>query len=435
MTSAAQAAAPNPAALVRRRPLVILLLAHYLSAFGNAVTVVTVPLYVLGHTGSSVATGLAGFANALPLIFAGAVGGVWIDRIGGQRMSVLSDVLGGLLIGLIPLLSDTLGLPLPALMLLLFGRSMVATPASAARMTMVRQLAETAGVRLESANSWIQGAPRLGLLVGAPLAGLLVAIAGPVTGIYVDAATFFGAALLVTFGVPRGKVPQAAERPKFFTQLSEGLTATRRIPVIAAMTAFVFVTNFLDDAFAPVLLPVYATEGLGDGKYLGWLLAASGCGAVAGTFLYGPASKRLLTSRRWTLLGCFTVIGLLRLCMVAAPGPVLMTVISFGLGLAAGPLNPVLMTVMFQRVPEELTGRIFALTGAVAMSAAPLGILIAGWSVDIAGLRTTLIAFGSAYLVLVVVSTRIAALREMDKDTAPEPEPESAKSTKEPVHG
>ncbi|MER5883638.1 MFS transporter [Streptomyces sp. NPDC001941] len=431
MTTTEQGGVAPPAATLRRRPLVLMLVAHYLSAFGNAVTVVTVPLYVFGQTGSSVSTGLAGFANALPLVFAGAVGGVWIDRIGGQRMSVVSDLLAGALIGLVPLLNDTVGLPLPALMLLLFGRSMVATPASAARMTLVKPLADEAGVRLENANSWIQGAPRLGLLVGAPLAGLLIATTGPVVGMYVDCASFFAAALLMSLGVPRRAPQPAAERPPFFRQLSDGLTATRKIPVIAAMTGFVVVTNFLDDAFTPVLLPVYSEEVLGGGQYLGWLLAASGCGAVAGTFLYGPASKRLLTSRRWTLLGCFAVIGVLRLCVAAEPGPVLTIVISFLLGLAAGPLNPVLMTVMFERVPPELTGRIFALSGAAAMSAAPLGILVAGWSVDLAGLRTTLIAFGCAYLVLIAVSSRLSALKDMDKgpdaaDAAPAPAKETA---------
>ncbi|MGW7362884.1 MFS transporter [Streptomyces sp. NPDC054841] len=425
MTTTEQDGHPLPAATVRRRPLVLLLVAHYLSAFGNAVTVVTVPLYVFGQTGSSVSTGLAGFANALPLVFAGAVGGVWIDRIGGQRMSVVSDLLAGVLIGVVPLLNDTLGLPLPALMLLLFGRSMVATPASAARMTLVKPLAEQAGVRLESANSWIQGAPRLGLLVGAPLAGLLIATTGPVVGMYVDSASFFVAALLIKIGVPRGETAPASERPAFFRQLSDGLTATRKIPVIAAMTGFVVVTNFLDDAFTPVLLPVYSEHVLGGGQYLGWLLAASGCGAVAGTFLYGPASKKLLTSRRWTLLGCFAVIGVLRLCVAAEPGPLLMMLISFGLGLAAGPLNPVLMTVMFERVPAELTGRIFALSGAAAMSAAPLGILVAGWSVDLAGLRNTLIGFGCAYLVLVLISSRLAALKDMDNPPASSAAPET----------
>jgi predicted MFS family arabinose efflux permease len=260
----------------------------------------------------------------------------------------------------------------------------------------------------------MQGAPRLGLLLGAPLAGLLAATSGPVIGMYVDSATFLLSALLIGVGVPSGPVAPAAERQGFVRQLTEGFTLVRKLPVISAMTSFVFVTNFLDDAFTPVILPVYSDQVLGGGQFLGWLVAASGCGAVAGTFLYGPTSRWLLTSRRWTLLGCFLVIGALRLALGGEPAAVLSIAISFLLGLAAGPLNPVLSTVMIEKVPQALFGRVFALTSAVAMSAAPIGILVAGWAIHGIGLRWTLLAFGTSYLVLVLVSLRNRGLRDMD---------------------
>lgn len=417
MTTAAEPERVAP----HRRPLFVLLLAHYLSSFGNAITVITVPLYVLHTTGSSVSTGLAGFANTLPLIFAGAVGGVWIDRVGGKRMSVLSDVVAGVSIGLVPLLDDTVGLPLPVLMGLLFGRSLGSTPTGAARQSLIKPLAERGGVRLASANSWMQGAPRLGLLVGAPLAGLLIAVSGPVTGMYIDSASFLLSALLVAVGVPHSPSPGSAaqRREGFLRQLTEGAKVVRGIPVVGAMTAFVFVTNFLDDAFTPVILPVYSDQVLGSGQYLGWLVAASGCGAVVGTFGYSPASARWLTSHRWTLLGCFLVIGALRLSLAGMPGVVLSIVISFLLGLAAGPLNPALSTVMMEKVPAAVFGRVFALTSAVGMSAAPIGILVAGWSIDGIGLRGTLLCFGVTYIVLVLVSLRSRALRDMDVPSAP----------------
>jgi predicted MFS family arabinose efflux permease len=270
---------------------------------------------------------------------------------------------------------------------------------------------------LETANSWFQGAPRLGLLIGAPLAGLLVATTGSVTGMYVDATSFALAALLVGFAVPRAGTTRGADRGNMLRQLAEGMAAIRQIPVIGAMTAFVFVTNLLDDAFTPVLLPVYSRTVLGGGAYLGWLLAASSLGAVLGTFGYGPASRKVLRSRRWTLFGCFAVIGLLRLAMVTAPGLLPMIGVSFVLGLAAGPLNPLLMTVMFQRVPEALLGRILALSTAVAMSAAPLGNLAAGWAVAALGLRGALACFGSGYLLLLAISLGAKALKDMDVNT------------------
>lgn len=428
---------PAGPAQAQRRPLTFLLIAHYLSSFGNSVTVVTVPLYVLSRGGSATAVGWAGFASALPLVFAGAVGGVWVDRIGGRWMSVLSDTVAGVIIGLVPLLTDTVGLPQSALLLLLFGRSLVATPVNAARLGLLAPLVERAQVRLESANSWFQGGMQLGLLVGAPLAGVVFVAYGATTGLYVDCATFFASAILITVGVPGGLSANAPRRAGFFKQLAEGPAAVRQIPVVGAMTLFLFVTNFLGDSFTPVLLPLYAKLTLGGGQYLGWMLAAAGAGATIGTFAYGPVSKWFLRSRRWTLLGCFAVIGVLRLSMAADPGPVLATVISFMVGLCIGPLNPVLATVMFRWVPEQLRGRVFTLTQAVSISAAPAGVLVAAWSVTLFGLRETLAGFGAAYLVLILLSTGRRALDDMDR--LPEPAPveaaDEATAEPEPVEG
>src|SRR5262249_50739741 len=131
-----------------RAALAALLVAHYASSCGNAVTIVTVPLYVLARTGSPLATGPAAFANPLPLLFAGAAGAVWVDRFGGRAVSIASDVSAGVVIALVPLLDHTVGLPMPVLLALLFARTVVATPAGAARVTLLRPLADAAAVRL-----------------------------------------------------------------------------------------------------------------------------------------------------------------------------------------------------------------------------------------------------------------------------------------------
>lgn len=430
---------PATTAPPRRSPLVALLTAQYLSAFGNAITVVTVPLYVLHTTGSTATTGLAGFIGALPLIFAGAVGGVLVDRFGGRRLSVLSDFAAGILVLLVPLLDATAGLPIPLLLALLFARTVVATPATAARMALLKPVIEGAGARLESVNSWYQAAPRLGLVAGAPLAGVLIAATGSAVGMYVDAATFLVASALVAFAVPVAEPARqrgdGTAGPGFFGQLREGAALVRTMPVIGAMTAFVVVTNFLDDAFTPLFLPVYAQDVLHSSAAMGWFLGAVGIGAIVGTFLYGPASRNILSNRRYTLFGCFAVVAVLRMSLYLEPGAVGVTVICFLVGVAGGPLNPMLSTVMLERVPEELRGRVFGLTGAMALTSAPLGVLTAGWLVDLAGLRVPMLCFSLVYLVLIAVSWRWPALRAMDErpgtgDPADKPAPDTDPGTR-----
>jgi predicted MFS family arabinose efflux permease len=309
-------------------------------------------------------------------------------------------------------------------------------------MTLLKPVIEAAGARLESVNSWYQAAPRLGLVAGAPLAGVLIAATGSAVGMYVDAASFLAAAALVTLGVPvaaPAKSPAAQGSPVapgFLGQLREGLALLRTMPVISAMTAFVIVTNFLDDAFTPLFLPVYAQRVLHSSAAMGWFLGAVGVGSIAGTLLYGPLSRTVLSHRRLTLFGCFAVVAVLRATLSFEPGALGVTVICFLTGVAGGPLNPMLSTVMLERVPEELRGRVFGLTGAMALTSAPLGVLTAGWLVDVAGLHGPMLCFSLVYLVLIAVSWRRPALHAMDerpadpsgdtpaatdRDTAPDP--------------
>jgi len=63
-------------------------------------------------------------------------------------------------------------------------------------------------------------------------------------------------------------------------------------------------------------------------------------------------------------------------------------------GVAAGPLNPVIDTVFFERVPDGMRGGVLRVVVASAWLAMPLGVLIAGPAIEVVGLRATLLATG-----------------------------------------
>jgi MFS family permease len=395
---------------------IFLLAANYLSWFGNAVTIVAVPLLVLSKTGSPFQTGIAGLANTLPMIFAGVVGGVLVDRLGVRRVSVVSDLLAAVATIAVPVLQDSLSMVM--LCVLVFVRALADTPAATGKLSQLGLLSDAARVRPETANTLYQAAPRLALVLGTPVGALLVSVIGAAQTLYVDAGSFLIAALLVFVGVsaPVGKL-HAPDKPSFARQLAEGFAFVRATRVIGAIIAVVVVTNFIDDSFTPVLLPVYARNFIGDQRVVGWLLAAAGVGAVIGTFLYAPASRRVLRNRRATFIGCFAVVAMLRAAMATLPGWQVMALVAFGIGLASGPLNPIVFTVMQERVPESLRGRVVGLTNTLAFSAAPLGILAAGWSSGALGLQSTLVIFAVLYFVLVAAALLSRSLADLNTGT------------------
>ncbi|MFJ2581771.1 MFS transporter [Kitasatospora aureofaciens] len=408
-----------------RTPVISLLVANYLSWIGNTMTLVAVPLYVLDVSGSALQAGAAGFANALPMVIAGLVGGVVVDRIGPRATSVYADLAAGVFMAAVPLLDSTLGLSMPLLMALLFLRTLADAPGAAARLTLLPSVLETARVRPETGNSLFHSAQRVALVAGPPAAALMVAALGPAPVLYVDAATFLVSALLIRVAVPPGG-GASTERPLagFWQEVREGQRFILRTPVLAAIISVVVVTNFVDDAFTPVLLPVYSEQILHDARLVGLLLAANGVGAVLGSFLYVPASRRLLANRYTTFIGAFALIALARLVMVARPGLWPVAGLVFLIGLASGPLNPLITTVIQRDTPPELLGRVFGAVMAMAFAAAPVGIFTGGWLVSTVGLQRTLAVFAGVYLLLILYATTnrpLRALREPADDRATEP--------------
>ncbi len=155
--------------------LYALYLAHTLSLTGNMITLIALPLYVLGQTGSAVATGIAGVVATLPIVLGDLFGGTVVDRLGYWRASILTDLCGGLVVMLVPLLHITVGLPIWAVLGLAFVGNLIDAPGQTARRAMLPEVAQEAGVPLERAVGWMEATERGARLLGAPLAGVLIA--------------------------------------------------------------------------------------------------------------------------------------------------------------------------------------------------------------------------------------------------------------------
>jgi MFS family permease len=394
-----------------RTPLVGLLAANYVTWLGNGITMVAVPLYVLARTHSALDAGIAGAASTVPLIVAGVSGGVFIDRRGLRQSSILADFAAGLFTLAVPLLDQLGMLPLPCLIALLFCRGLFNAPGNVARLGLLPGLAERAGATKDIANTLFRLAPRLALVLGPSAAGLLVSTVGPAETLYLDALTFWCSAVLVLLFVPHASMPVRQSAEPFLREMREGISYIRAKPALRVMLGTLSVTNLIDEAFAPVLFPVYALAVLNDAASLGWLLGANGVGAVIGALLFLPASLRDRHSRFRTFVGCFGVLALSRFVMVGLPGLWLATAITFVFGLASGPVNPIISTAMQEATPEYIRGRVFGAFSAAAYCAAPLGILIAGWLVGLIGLRETFLAYGTLYICTVAIAGRSGALR------------------------
>ena len=395
-------------------PIYALFVANAISLVGNVFSAIAIPWFVLQTTGSAARTGITGFFTILPVVLAGFLGGTLIDRLGYKRTSIISDLASGLTTAMIPLLHFTIGLEFWQLMALVFLGALLDAPGGTARAALLPELAGQAGMPIERATSLTHVIERGARLVGAPLAGLLIGVMGTENVLWLDAASFFVSAgiigVVISVQKPAGKESSSGG---YLDELREGLRFIAMDKLILSIVVMVMLTNFLDAIFGGVLQPVYVKEVYGDALGLGLLLGANGGGAVVGGLIFAAIGHRL--PRHATFVGAFVFTGIRFLFYLAHPSLAVLVISTFIFSLGAGPLNPIIGAVEFERIPQDMRGRVFGAIQAGAWLAMPLGMLLGGVLIEGLGTTPVLIGLGVTYFLTTISMAFIPAMKEMNR--------------------
>lgn len=386
-----------------RRPFVAVLAANTISIAGSSLTLIGVPWFVLETTGSAARAGVVAFCATLPVVVAALVGGPVIDRAGRRRVAAASDLVCGLAVGAVPLLHHAGLLEFWMLCALMAVSGLVHTPGLTARYVLLPHLAEHAGTSVTRAAGLYDAVSRGARMIGAAVAGVLIAAFGAETVLLLDAATFGVSALLLTAflrGIPAAEPQRGLGKVSFASyraELAEGWAFLTRSRLLMGITVMVMMTNGLDQGWSSVLLPVHAGGSLGGAGALGLLISLFGGFALLGALLYGAWGERF--PRRTVFAAAFLASGATRYAVAAVTDTALPLAVTMALaGLGAGMLNPILTTVLYERVPEELRSRVSGVTTAGCELTMPLGGLAAGLLVEGFGATRALLLFGGAYL-------------------------------------
>lgn len=421
-----------------RAPLRGWLVSEAVSLTGTRVSMVALPFLVLTTTGSATATGLVALAEMLPLVVLKVLGGPVIDRLGARRVSVTCDVASLVVVGTVPVLHLAGVLSLPVLLTLVAVAGALRGPGDAAKQTLVPAVADHAGVPLERVTGLAGTVERASSMLGAGLAGGLVAAVGAPTALVVDAASFGVSALalaLTTRGLPATAAPgepaggAAAADPAgdgtgegYLQQLRGGWRFLRGDRLLLGLSVVAALTNFVDMAWVSVLVPVWAVAGEsasggGGAAAIGLVFACFSAASAVGAVCAATWAARLPRFRTY-LLG-YLVCGAPRYVVLALDVPlwVVIAVVATS-GFGAGFLNPVLGAVAFERIPRELLGRVSSLSAAMCFALMPLGGLAGGALVSGIGLGAALLVAGAAYLLMTLTPATDPRWREMDRRPA-----------------
>lgn len=404
-----------------RRPLYGWLTAEAISLTGTRVSMVALPWFVLTTTGSPAKTGLVALAEMLPLVLLKVLGGPVIDRIGARRVAIGCDLASVVVVGAIPLLhaADLLGFGVFLVLVGLAGA--FRGPGDAAKMALIPQLVDSTGVPMERATGLNSTVERTASMLGAALAGGLVAWLGAANALVVNAVSF-GVGALVLAWATVGLAPAGDNEPAeatvsddapYLRQLKEGWDHLRSDRLLVGLAVMVAITNMLDAAYVSVLMPVWANEYAGAAA-LGLVFALWSGSSAVGSVCAAVWAHRL--PRFPLYLGCFLLAGAPRFVVFAWDSPwwAVVPVVVSG-GFASGFINPIIGAVTFARIPSRLVGRVSSLITSMAFALMPFGGLLGGGLVSWQGLTTAMLLAGAGYLLATMLPVLNRRIRELDQ--------------------
>lgn len=345
---------------------------NFLSNIGTWMQNVAQGWLVLTLTNSAFWLGVVGFAASIPFLIFTLFGGVIADRVNKRKLLLITQTVMMLLAFTLAVLTWLKVITVWEVIVLSFLNGMANAMNTPSYQALVPRLVEredlTNAIALNSAQF------NMSRILGPTLGGYAMAAFGMAGNFFLNGLSF----LAVLWALTRIHYPQQEQRihPSFLTSLRQGFGYLRRQPQLLVLTWMVAVCSFLVLPFI-TFIPYFARMQLHvDETGLGWLMAASGLGAVFGAVTV--AAKGVIRNRGKVvvfagvvffsaIIGlCYSHIFWLSQCCVLVEGYSAIVMISS-------------FNVAFQHLSsEEMRGRVLSIYATCFLGLPPIGALLVG---------------------------------------------------------
>ncbi len=405
--------------VVRRGPLALLEVPNLLSGMSNGVVTIAVPWLVLNRTGSVAAAGIVAAISALPGVLAAPLSGWAVDHFGRRVVSIISDLLSAVSVAAIPLVALVTDLTLPWIIALAMLGAVFDPAGYTARKALIPDVAAASGTSVTRLNGIHEGVFSVGWVIGPLVGSLLIATLGATSAFWVPCLLFILSAILVWFlrVGDAGQDAKAAREEAGEAHPSAWQNAVLGLQIIwsdHALRALILAITILGSIYLPteaVLLPAYF-ELIDQPQSLGLVLAALSAGTILGAFGYGWLAKRFtrITITRAVLMG--TMLFFLPIALL--PSLPILVAAGFAIGLAWGPMQPLMNTVVQRRVDADAQGRVYGIQTALFYALPPLFMLATGVVAERTSIRPVLLGLWVMMLVVGITVLAVKSIRDID---------------------
>ena len=374
-----------------KRKATLFLLGQAVSLFGSSLVQFAIIWYITLTTRSGIMITVATICGFLPQILISLFAGVWADRFNRKFLIICSDsliALSTLILAIFFLIGyDSLGL----LFVISGVRSLstgIQTPAINALIPQI--VPENKLIKINSINGSVQS---LIMLMSPALSGALMTLSTLPVIFFIDVGTaFIGVSILLTISVPTHKKAAEKHKRSYIKDLSEGLNYVRRSPFIKSLLVFYSFFSFLIVP-AAFLSPLMIARSFGEEV---WRLTANEMtffgGSIIGGFIiaaWGGFKNKIYTVG-FACIGFGVMTVLLGVSRVF----IIYLIMMFITGIFMPIFNSPAISLIQEKVEQDMQGRVFSIVQIVSTTVMPLGMLIFGPAADVFKIELMLVITG-----------------------------------------
>jgi MFS family permease len=393
--------------------------AQTISMFGDQISGIAIPLTaVLALHASAAEMGYLTALVWLPSLLFGVHAGVWVDRRGHRRQTMIAADAGRFaLLVTVPACYAFGVLTLGQLLAVAFATGALSVFFNVADSAVF--VAVVPPERYLEGNSLIYASRALSFVGGPSLGGLLVQLLSAPVAILADALSFVGSALFLSRTRPEEAPPDHSG--------SGGVTAGARFiigsPIVRASLLAVAIINFFNLMFSALYL-LFAVRDLHLGAGLiGLVLGAAAIGGVLGAAVTKRLADRIGVGRAYAA-GCALFTAPLLLVPLAGGSQPLVLCTLFAAEFVSGfgvmVLDISIGSIFAVVIPDAVRARVSGAFQAVNYGTRPVGALLGGLLGTVVGLREALwIAAGGGVIgFLLLLPTSLPGFRMPAADAA-----------------
>ncbi len=379
---------------LRHRNFQLFFFGQSISVIGTWMTRLATTWLVYHLTHSALLLGVVSFSGQIVSFLLGPFAGVWVERLERRKLLLWTQACAAVQSLALAALTLAHRITIHEIVALAAMQGVINAFDMPGRQSFLIQMVEDRN-DLSNAiaiNSSMANGARL---IGPAIAGLVVAAYGEGGCFLVDGLSYL--AVIASLMLMHIK-PSGAPRSKstMLTQIREGwdyVSTFRPIRTVLLLFAFISLMGY---SWA-VVLPIFAAQVLhGGATTLGWLMGASGIGAlISAISLAFRESVAGLTRMLQVAVGILGIaLILFGLSHTLWLSIVLMTFVGFGMLQAASVSNTIIQSL----VPEDKRSRAMSYYTMAFFGSAPFGSLLAGLLADRIGAPHTVMITGAACL-------------------------------------